>query len=96
MQHVHLDVLGFGMFEGLAAGFVGDLLGEDDHGVRIADAGLEVGGVVQNALEGDAALLRGLDVILLQAVDSADQCDAHGKPLWYACFRLGMTAKGLT
>lgn len=77
VQHVNLDVLRLCVLKGLAARLVGNLLREDNHCVRRTDACLEVRGIVQYALEFDATLLRCLDIVLLQSVYSANQCNAH-------------------
>ena len=89
MQHVNLYVLRLCMLNGLATGFMGNLLGEDDHGIGIANTCLEVRSVMQNALELNATLLCCLDVVLLQSVNAAYQCDAHTVSLTVLLISLG-------
>ena len=80
-----LDVLLLCMLKGLAARLMRYLLGKDDHSVRRANACLEVRRVVQDALQVHPALLGCLDIVLLQAVNAANQSYAHDMPRYQIC-----------
>ncbi len=72
MEHVYLNVLCLGVLYGLAARFMGNLLGKDHNGVWIADTRLKIRGIMEDALEVDATLPGCLDIVLLKPVNAAD------------------------
>ena len=77
MDHVYCNPVGLGMLHGLAARFVGDLVGEDNHGVGIAYLVQKIVFVAADALQRTAMFFGDADVVLLQPVHAANQCYAH-------------------
>lgn len=71
------NVAGTGQLHGLALGFVGNFVGEDDHRVRIADFVHEIPFIAADAFKAVPFFLCSRDVILLQSVHAADQGNAH-------------------
>lgn len=84
------DAPGARVLQRLAPGLVGDLVGKDDDGVRIADLVREITFIAADALEGGSALAGRGDVFGLESVHTADKRNAHGSSPEAAPFGAGL------
>ena len=71
------DAPGARVLQRLAPGLLGDLVGKDDDGVRIADLVREITFIAADALEGGSALAGRGDVFGLESVHTANKRHTH-------------------
>ena len=77
MNHVNGDIARARQLHGFALGLVGNLVGEYDHRVRVADFFHKITLIATDALEAVPAFFGRRHILGLQPVHAADQGNAH-------------------